>query len=53
MVGQIDAFRWAIIGGNTAFPFDSFFLSVVTIFVTLATGFIYFRNVEKTFADVI
>jgi lipopolysaccharide transport system permease protein len=53
MVGQIDAFRWAIIGGNTAFPFDSFFLSVVTIFVTLATGFLYFRNVEKTFADVI
>ena len=53
MVGQIDAFRWAILGGDIEFPFSSFFLSIAIIFIILATGFIYFRKVEKSFADII
>jgi len=53
MVGVIDGFRWAILGGNTQLYWPGFLLSLALIFVILVTGILYFRKTEKTFADVI
>ncbi|KXS32067.1 MAG: Transport permease protein [Candidatus Gallionella acididurans] len=53
MVGVIDGFRWAILGGNTQLYWPGFLLSIFLVLVILATGIYYFRKTEKTFADVI
>lgn len=53
MVGVIDGFRWAILGGNTQLYWPGFILSLLLVLFILATGVIYFRKTEKTFADVI
>jgi lipopolysaccharide transport system permease protein len=53
MVGIIDGFRWAIIGGDYPLPVRS--LAVATVFASLMTfvAIRYFRKTEKTFADII
>lgn len=53
MVGVIEGFRWAILGGNTQLYWPGFLLSLFLVVVMLATGVVYFRKAEKTFADVI
>lgn len=53
MVGVIDGFRWAILGGNTTLYWPGFLLSITLVLVILVTGIIYFRKTEKTFADMI
>jgi lipopolysaccharide transport system permease protein len=53
MVGVIDGFRWAILGGNTQLYWPGFWLSISLVLVILVTGIYYFRRTEKTFADVI
>jgi lipopolysaccharide transport system permease protein len=53
MVGVIDGFRWAILGGNTQIYWPGFLLSNVLVALMLITGIMYFRKTEKTFADVI
>ena len=53
VVGVIDGFRWAILGGNTQLYWPGFLLSLSLVLVILVTGIIYFRKTEKTFADVI
>lgn len=53
MVGVIDGFRWAILGGNTQLYWPGLLLSMFLVLVMLATGIVYFRKTEKTFADVI
>jgi lipopolysaccharide transport system permease protein len=53
MVGVIDGFRWAILGGNTQLYWPGFLLSLFLVLVILVTGIYYFRKTEKTFADVI
>ena len=53
MVGVIDGFRWAILGGNYQLYWPGFSLSLFLVLVTLITGIYYFRKTEKTFADVI
>lgn len=53
LVGVIDGFRWAILGGNTQLYWPGFLLSLSLVLVILVTGIIYFRKTEKTFADVI
>lgn len=53
MVGVIDGFRWAILGGNTQIYWPGFLLSISLVLVILVTGTVYFRKMEKTFADVI
>ena len=53
MVGVIDGFRWAILGGNTQLYWPGFLLSLALVLMILFTGIIYFRKTEKTFADVI
>lgn len=53
MVGVIDGFRWAILGGNAQLYWPGFLLSISLVMVILMTGIAYFRKTEKTFADVI
>jgi lipopolysaccharide transport system permease protein len=53
MVGVIDGFRWAILGGKVNIYMPSFLLSVGLVFLLLWSGIWYFRRMERTFADVI
>jgi len=53
MVGVIDGFRWALLGGNCAIYWPGFLLSILIVGIVLLTGIIYFRKTEKTFADII
>ena len=53
MVGVIDSFRWAIIGGDSDLYMPGFFLSVGLVVLLLSSGIWYFRKTERTFADVI
>jgi lipopolysaccharide transport system permease protein len=53
MVGVIDGFRWAILGGDANIYMPGFLLSVGLVFVLLWSGIWYFRRMERTFADVI
>ncbi len=53
MVGVIDGFRWAILGGDTLLYWPGFLLSIILVLFILITGVIYFRKTEKTFADII
>ncbi|MGB7314495.1 MAG: ABC transporter permease [Nodosilinea sp.] len=53
MVGVIDGFRWAIIGGDVALYWPGFLLSMLLVALLLVTGVLYFRRMERTFADVI
>ncbi len=53
MVGVIDGFRWAILGGNTQLYWPGLLLSLGLVSLLLVTGVMYFRKTERTFADVI
>jgi lipopolysaccharide transport system permease protein len=53
MVGVIDGFRWAILGGESRIYLPGFALSLVVVVLLLASGIWYFRKMERTFADVI
>ena len=53
MVGIIDGFRWSILGGNNPFPYQSLLFSVVISLFFLWLGIRKFRNMEKSFADLI
>jgi lipopolysaccharide transport system permease protein len=53
MVGVIDGFRWAIIGGDVRLYGAGFLLSLLLVALLLASGIIYFRRMERIFADVI
>jgi lipopolysaccharide transport system permease protein len=53
MVGVIDGFRWAILGGNSHIYWPGFALSMVLAALFLLGGVLYFRKTERTFADVI
>ncbi len=51
MVGVIQGFRWAILGGSP--PDQLIFLSVGMVLLILVGGLYYFRRMEKTFADTV
>lgn len=53
MVGVIDGFRWAILGGQSYLYLPGFLLSILLVIITLASGVWYFRKTERTFADII
>jgi len=53
MVGVIDGFRWAILGGDTPMHWLGFGGSTALVMVILALSIRYFRAYERTFADVI
>lgn len=51
MKGIIDGFRWALLG--SAKPGPTFFISLGMAFILLISGMLYFRRMERTFADMI
>jgi lipopolysaccharide transport system permease protein len=53
MVGVIDGFRWAILGGDATLYWPGFVLSLAWVGLLLISGIWYFRKMEKRFADVI
>ena len=53
MVGVIDGFRWAILGGETTIYWPGFLMSITLVGVMASIGIVYFRRTEKSFADVI
>lgn len=53
LVGVIDGFRWSILGGQSQLYGPGLVMSVLVVSVTLGTGLRYFRQTERTFADVI
>lgn len=53
MVGVIDGFRWALLGGETALYIPGFMVSIGLTMLFLVFGIFYFRKVERSFADII
>jgi len=51
MVGVIQGFRWALLGGDP--PDLTMAISMGVVLILLITGIFYFRRMEKTFADVV
>jgi lipopolysaccharide transport system permease protein len=51
MVGVIQGYRWALLGGDQ--PDATMLISVVVVIFLLVGGFYYFRRLEKTFADIV
>jgi lipopolysaccharide transport system permease protein len=52
MTGLIEAFRWSLLGRGDP-PLTALLGSAVLVVLLLGTGFLYFRRMERTFADVI
>ncbi|HTD76324.1 MAG TPA: ABC transporter permease [Chloroflexota bacterium] len=52
MTGVIEAFRWSLLGVGDP-PLSALLGSVVIVTILLSTGLLYFRRMERTFADVI
>jgi lipopolysaccharide transport system permease protein len=52
MVGIIDGFRWAILGGQTKISWVSLVIGVLVIVILLWFGVRRFRRTERVFADV-
>lgn len=53
MVGVIDGFRWALLGGESRIYWPGLLASVIITSVFCLSGIWYFRRMERTFADVI
>jgi lipopolysaccharide transport system permease protein len=53
MVGVIDGFRWALLGGENRIDLPDFAVSVSVTVILLYLGIRYFRSVERSFADII
>jgi lipopolysaccharide transport system permease protein len=54
MVGVIDGFRWAILGGKAEFIYlPGFLLSMGITLLFIGIGVLYFRRTERAFADMI
>jgi lipopolysaccharide transport system permease protein len=51
MVGVVESFRWALVGGPRPGPL--LFLSVIVVLFLLLSGWIHFLRTEQSFADVI
>ena len=51
MTGVVEGFRWALIGGPR--PDELILVSALASGVVLLAALVYFRRVERTFADVI
>ena len=53
IAGIINGFRWSIIGGEEELYTMGLVLSITIVGVILYSGLIYYRHVEKYFADII
>lgn len=53
MVGVIDGFRWALLGGNFKLYLPGLYASILISFIIFVIGLGYFRSTERTFADLL
>lgn len=53
MVGVIDGFRWAILGDAFPMNWPGFLLSALLVLLLFTSGVLYFRRMERSFADVV
>ena len=53
IVGVIDGFRWAILGGEHVMYWPGFAVSITVVAALIFGGIWYFRKTERSFADVI
>ena len=51
MAGVIQGFRWALLGGSP--PDILMAISIMMVLVLLLSGLVYFKKMEKSFADVV
>ena len=52
MVGAVEGFRWAMLGASAA-PLAVVAMSTATAVAVLVSGALYFRRMERTFADIV
>ena len=52
MVGVIEGFRWALLGKERP-DFMVMAISSIVVLALLAGGIVYFKRMERTFADII
>lgn len=52
MAGVVNGFRWALLGSGNG-PDAALWVSIGISLLVLVTGLVYFRNMERTFADTI
>jgi lipopolysaccharide transport system permease protein len=52
LVGVIEGFRWALLGKQSP-DFGVMAISALAVITLLFTGVIYFKRMERTFADVV
>jgi len=52
MAGVVEGFRWALLGKSGGMG-PLLLVSVLAVIVLLIGGLIYFRRMEKTFADLV
>lgn len=52
MAGVIEGFRWALLGKESP-DFGVMGVSIVVVLVLLVTGAVFFKRMERTFADII
>ncbi len=52
MVGIVEGFRWALLGGDPV-PQLAWILSISISILVMVSGLFYFRRMERTFADTV
>jgi lipopolysaccharide transport system permease protein len=52
MTGVVEGFRWALLGVDSR-PGPLILASATVAIVFLVSGTVYFRRMERTFADVV
>ncbi len=52
MVGVVEGFRWALLGVDTA-PGPAVMISAFVAITSIIVGTLYFKRMERTFADVV
>jgi len=53
MTGVVEGFRWALLGTSQGAPGTQLAISFGVAILLLLTGFLYFRRMERTFADMV
>jgi lipopolysaccharide transport system permease protein len=53
MVGVVNGFRWALLGKGQGAPTDTLLISIVVSLAVLISGLVYFRRMERIFADMV
>ena len=53
MTGVVEGFRWALLGTSQGAPGTQLAISFAVAIALLLTGFMYFRRMERTFADMV